>query len=246
MLNLLEIKNLKVSINNKNILNNINLDIKSGKIYAIMGPNGSGKSSLALTLMGHPKYKVLNGQVLFLGQNLLNLPIEQRAKLGIFLAFQTPLIFEGVTLFDFLRQAYNSLYSGTEKELSLSKFKEFVFDKINILKINPDFLNQSLNLGLSGGEKKKIEILQIAVLQPKLLILDEIDSGLDIDALRVVCENLNEIKAQNPGISILLITHFSRILNYLKPDLVHIMQNGSITKSGDVSLAYDLEKTGYN
>lgn len=242
---LLVIKDLEVLIKDKKILNKINLDIEKGHIHAIMGPNGSGKSTLSLSLMGHPSYKIKSGNIFFDGRDITTLPVDQRAKKGIFLAFQYPYEIEGLTLKSFLRQAYNSLYNGTEKELSFDQFEEYLNKKTDDLKINSDFLQRSLNYGFSGGEKKKAEILQLAVLQPKLAILDEIDSGLDIDALRIVCESIKRVKKDNPEMSLLIITHYPRILKFLEPDFVHILKTGSIVESGNKDLATFIENQGY-
>jgi Fe-S cluster assembly ATP-binding protein len=242
---LLSIKNLKVSVETKTILDEINLEISSGQIHAIMGPNGSGKSTLANTLMGHPKYKVQKGQILFADQDITSLSADKRAKLGLFLVMQNPYEIEGVVLKDFLRQAYNALYKGTAKELDLKGFQNLLSEKMGLLKIKPEFVARFINVGFSGGEKKRAEVLQLAVLQPKLAILDEIDSGLDIDALKIVCDGLNKIKADSKEISFLIITHYPRILHYLNPDFVHVMQHGKIVKSGDISVAQEIEKIGY-
>lgn len=243
MKKLLSIKNLYVSINDKKVLNGINLDIASGQIHAIMGPNGSGKSSLALTLMGHPKYKIQKGQVLFEGKDITNLPVDQRAKMGMFLSLQHPYEIEGVTLRDFLRQSYNAIYD--DKHLSTKEFNELLNKKMQDLKIKESFVSRYLNVGFSGGEKKLAETLQIAVLNPSFIILDEIDSGLDIDALQNVCKCINKLKELNPQMSILVITHYQRILKFLIPDFVHVMQNGKIVKFGSKELATEIERCGY-
>lgn len=242
---LLSIKNLKVSVENKIILEDISLDIFQGQVHAIMGPNGSGKSTLANTLMGHPKYKIESGQILFAGEDVSAISADKRARLGLFLAMQNPYEIEGVVLKDFLRQSYNAIYKGTDKELDLKGFKKLLTEKMELLKIKPEFVERFLNVGFSGGEKKRAEVLQLAVLQPKLAILDEIDSGLDVDALKIVCDGLNQIKTDSKDISFLIITHYPRILHYLNPDFVHVMQHGNIIKSGDFSLAQEIEKIGY-
>jgi len=243
--NFLLINRLKVCIEDKPILNGVDLVVNVGEIHVIMGPNGSGKSTLAFTLMGHPKYKIFGGEIIFWEKDLKNLSADKRAKLGMFLAFQYPHEVEGVTLFDFLRVSYDSLYKGGEKDLSLKDFRGLAYEKCKLLKIKEEFLERDLNLGFSGGEKKLSEILQLAVLQPKLAILDEIDSGLDIDALKNVCNAINVLKAASPKISFLLITHYQRILKYVLPDFVHVMKEGKIVKSGDKNLAGELEKVGY-
>lgn len=239
------IKNLHVSIEDKQVLNGINLEVKQGHIHAIMGPNGSGKSSLALTLMGHPRYEVQNGSIHLNDDEIHELSPDKRAKRGMFLAMQHPYEIEGIPYKDFLRQSYNALYDGTDKQLRIRNFHKMLMEKLALLKMDESFINRSINVGFSGGEKKRAEVLQLAVLNPKLAILDEIDSGLDIDALKVVCESLKVIKNENPEMSIVLITHYQRILNYLKPDHVHVIQGGKIIKSGDSKLAEELEKSGY-
>ncbi len=242
---ILEIKNLSVCVNDKKILKNVNLSIENGQIHAIMGPNGSGKSTLSYTLMGMPGYKINDGQIFFNGQIINNLSVNLRAKMGLFLAFQNPYEIEGLSIRTFLRAAYNSLYLGTDKELDFDQFEEYLQTKVKQLSINPEFLKRSLNVGFSGGEKKRLEVLQLSVLQPKLIILDEIDSGLDVDALRDVCTAVDQIRRDSPEISIIVITHYPRILKYLKPDFVHIMQDGAIINSSDISLAEKIEQEGY-
>ncbi|MBD3231606.1 Fe-S cluster assembly ATPase SufC [Candidatus Dependentiae bacterium] len=242
---MLEINNLKVGIEYKIILNGINLKVQCGEIHAMMGPNGSGKSTFAQTLMGNSRYKIIDGQILFLEQNLNKLAPDQRARLGIFLAFQYPYEIEGLRVKDFLRESYNAVYGQTDRRLDLKQFNDFLNQNMNLLKINSDFLNRNLNVGFSGGEKKLLEILQMAVLQPKLVILDEIDSGLDVNALRVVCDGINVIRNKNPGMSFLIITHYARILKYLTPDFVHIFKDGQIVRSGDSRLANQIETHGY-
>jgi Fe-S cluster assembly ATP-binding protein len=242
---LLSIKNLKVSVEKKIILDDISLDIFQGQIHAIMGPNGSGKSTLANTLMGHPKYKIESGKIIFAGEDVSEFSADKRARLGLFLAMQNPYEIEGVVFKDFLRQSYNAIYKGTDKELDLKGFKKLLTEKMELLKIKPEFVERFLNVGFSGGEKKRAEVLQLAVLQPKLAILDEIDSGLDVDALKIVCDGLNQIKTDSKEISFLIITHYPRILHYLNPDFVHVMQHGNIVKSGDIKVAQEIEKNGY-
>lgn len=242
---LLNVKNLQVSVDDKKIIKDINLTIGHGQIHAIMGPNGSGKSTFSYTLMGHPKYNVKKGQIIFDGQNISALSVDKRAKLGLFLAFQYPYEIEGLSLKSFLRQSYNSLYKGTEKELDFDQFEEYLTKIANSLNVKLEFLQRSLNFGFSGGEKKKAEVLQLAILQPKLAILDEIDSGLDVDALHIVCDVIKKVKSINPDMSLLIITHYPRILNFLEPDFVHILKNGRIIESGDKNLAILIENKGY-
>lgn len=242
---LLSIKDLKVSIEDKSVLNGIDLEIMPGKMHAIMGPNGSGKSSLAYTVMGHPRYAITGGEIVFDGQSVNEMTPDKRAKLGIFLAMQHPVEIEGISLKDFLRQAYNALYDGTPKQLRLKEFAKLLIDKLHLLNMDTSFAERPINVGFSGGEKKRAEMLQLAVLQPKLVILDEIDSGLDIDALKTVCAALNTIREDNPEMSILLITHYKRILEYLHADVIHVLQAGKIVRSGGPELADELEKEGY-
>jgi len=245
MKNLLAIKNLNVSVEKKKILKGINIDVEPNQIHAIMGPNGSGKSTLALTLMGHPKYFIEEGDILFEGKSIKKLPVDQRARLGIFLAMQHPYEIEGVTLRDFLRQSYNAIYGDTPKRLDVQGFNKLLDEKLKSLKIEESFVDRYLNVGFSGGEKKLAETLQMAVLSPKLAILDEIDSGLDIDALEVVCACINKLKQMNPQMSLLVITHYCRIFKFLKPGFVHVMQEGKIVQSGGKELAESVEAEGF-
>lgn len=243
--NLLSINNLHVTVQDKQVLDGISLVIKPGQVHAIMGPNGSGKSSLAYTTMGHPRYEITAGEILFDNQQLNDLSPDKRAKAGLFLAMQHPFEVEGIPYKDFLRHAYNALYDGTDKQLRIKDFNNMLLEKLNLLKIEPSYANRSVNVGFSGGEKKRAEVLQLATLQPKLAILDEIDSGLDIDALKIVCDSINVVRAQNPSMALVLITHYPRILEYLQPDVVHVLQYGRIVRSGDAELARELEKAGY-
>jgi len=242
--NILEISNLEASINNKTILKNFNLTINKNEIHVIMGPNGCGKSTLSKIITGHPNYKIKNGEIFFGGKNLFEFSPEDRSRLGIFLAFQYPLEISGVTNYDFLRLAYNEKqkFSG-QPELNPLEFMELVQKKLNQLKIPNEFLNRDLNQGFSGGEKKKNEILQMLLLQPKLVILDELDSGLDIDALKLICESI--IKNLERNSSLIIITHYPRILNYFQPNFVHIMGNGRILKTGNLELIKTIEDKGY-
>lgn len=243
----LVISNLKVSIEDKEILKGVNLTIKQGEVHAIMGPNGTGKSTLAYTLMGHPSYAVTDGNVTFKNQDLLEMPTDERSRSGLFLAFQYPVSIPGVTMANFLRTAVNArrkAENSEDKGISIPEFRKLLLEKMKILKIDPAFAGRYLNEGFSGGEKKRAEVLQMAVLQPEIAILDETDSGLDIDALKIVSEGVNILKAQNIGV--LLITHYQRMLNYIKPDFVHIMLGGTIVESGGAELALHLEEHGYD
>ena len=234
------IKDLHVSIEGKKILNGVDLVVKKGEVCALMGPNGSGKSTLAYTLMGHPKYTVDSGKVLYKGKNILELPTDERAKLGLFLSFQYPQEIPGVSVSNFLRTAYNAV---KKNQLPVPEFIKLLKEKMKLLKIDDAFARRYLNEGFSGGEKKRTEILQMAVLQPEMAILDETDSGLDIDSLKVVAEGVNSLTGPNMGV--LVITHYQRLLNYITPDKVHIMVKGKIVKSGGKELAHELEARGY-
>jgi Fe-S cluster assembly ATP-binding protein len=243
------IKDLRVSIDGKEILKGINLSVAKGEVHAIMGPNGSGKSTLAYALMGHPKYVITGGEIWFRGQNVVALKPEERARLGLFLAFQYPTAVPGVSLGNFLRVATNSVRAGhdgngVKKPLSVSEFQKLMREKMDILKIDRSFSSRYVNDGFSGGEKKRAEILQMALLEPEISILDETDSGLDIDALRIVSEGVNRLSGPNVGI--IVITHYQRILNYIKPDFVHVLAAGTIIRSGGADLALELEEKGYD
>jgi Fe-S cluster assembly ATP-binding protein len=249
----LVIKNLYVSIEDKEILKGLNLEMNRGEIHAIMGPNGSGKSTLANTLMGHPAYQVTAGEIWFKGQNVVELSSDARSRLGIFLAFQYPSAIPGVSVANFLRTALNahrgkigpaSNGDGDGQGISMREFRQLLKDKMAMLKMDPSFARRYLNDGFSGGEKKRMEILQMAMLQPELAILDETDSGLDIDALRIVSEGVNQLA--NPKLGVLVITHYQRILNYIKPQHVHILVDGRIVASGGPELALELEDRGYD
>jgi Fe-S cluster assembly ATP-binding protein len=243
----LEIEDLHVSIEGKEILKGVNLIAKEGEIHAIMGPNGTGKSTLAYTLMGHPSYTVTQGEVLFKGQNVLELQPDERSRLGIFLAFQYPVAIAGVTLANFLRTALNSRRRAVNKEdkgMPVPEFRKMLKEKMELLKMDPSFAGRYLNEGFSGGEKKRAEILQMATLKPEMAILDETDSGLDIDALRVVADGVNALTG--PDLGVIVITHYQRLLNYIKPHFVHVMMGGRIVESGGPDLAMSLEEHGYD
>ena len=242
---ILYVKDLKEEVDGNPILKGLNLEIKAGEIHAIMGPNGSGKSTFSKILSGHPAYTVTGGAIAFRGQDLLELEPDERAKSGVFLAFQYPLEIPGVSNVDFLRVAYNAKrkHEGLE-ELDAFDFDELVQSKLELLKMDAAFLSRSVNEGFSGGEKKRNEILQMALLEPKLGILDEIDSGLDIDALKIVANGVNALTT--PENSVLVITHYQRLLNYITPDFVHVMADGRILKSGGKELALELEAKGYD
>ncbi len=240
---MLEIKDLKAKIDNKEILKGLNLEIKPGEVHAIMGPNGSGKSTLSNVLSGKKGYTV-SGDVRYLNENLLNLEIEERAHKGIFLAFQYPLEIPGVNTNIFLKTSLNAIKKARgEKELDAIEFLKLVKKKASELKFDEKILSRQLNVGFSGGEKKKNEILQMSILNPKLSILDETDSGLDIDALKIVSEGVNALRSKES--SFLIITHYQRLLEYIKPDFVHVLINGQIVKSGGSELALELESKGY-
>ena len=241
---LLEIKNLNVSIDDKEILKGFNLTIKKNEIHILMGPNGSGKSTLSKVLAGHPAYKIKKGEILFHQKNLLNMSLDQRSHEGLFLAFQYPIEIAGVTNYDFLRIAFNEKqkYKG-EKEMDPLEFMEIIQVYLQKLKIEPEFLYRNLNEGFSGGEKKKNEILQMLLLHPNLIILDEIDSGLDVDAIKLICEEI--VKNRFPDSSFLIITHYPKILQYFQPTHIHILMNGKIQKTGNGELVEQLEKEGY-
>ncbi len=243
----LVINGLKVSIEGKQIINGLNLSVKQGEVHAIMGPNGTGKSTLAYSLMGHPSYEVTAGTAIFKNQNLFDLSVDERSRLGLFLAFQYPVSIPGVTVANFLRTAVNArrkAINPDDKGISIPEFRKLLKEKMEILKMDSSFAGRYLNEGFSGGEKKRAEVLQMAVLQPEIAILDETDSGLDIDALRIVSEGVNLLREQ--GVGVILITHYQRMLNYIKPDIVHIMMGGTIVESGGAELALHLEEQGYD
>jgi len=239
----LKINNLKVMINDTVILNNFNLEIKSGEVHAIMGPNGVGKSTLSKVILGDHNYKVTSGDILFDDKSILNLKTDERARLGIFLSMQHPIEIPGISNQDFLRTALSQM---EEKRIGLYDFILKCEKATEELKMNKNLIHRDLNCGFSGGEKKKNEVLQIKLLNPKLIILDEVDSGLDVDSLKIVSENIKKYKAENKDTSIIIITHHPKILEYLNPDYVHIINNGNIIKTSDYNLALEIEKNGYN
>lgn len=241
------INNLHAKIEENAILKGVNLTVKQGEIHALMGPNGTGKSTLAYVLMGHPNYEVTEGEVLFKGVNILDLAPDERSRLGVFLAFQYPVSIPGVSVANFLRTAVNARRSAEnpdDKGIPIPEFRSMLKEKMDLLKMDHSFAGRYLNEGFSGGEKKRAEILQMAALLPEIAILDETDSGLDIDALRIVADGVNALSSGDLGV--LVITHYQRILNYIKPDFVHIMLDGRIVESGGPDLAITLEEHGYN
>lgn len=241
---MLKIKNLKASIQDQTILNGIDLSLKSGEIHVLLGPNGSGKSTLSKAIMGHPDVKVLSGEVILNNQNLLELPVDERAKYGLFVAYQYPVEVPGVSFIDFLRLAYNSNKSEKEK-LPIFKFRKLIKEKLELLQMSDDFLKRNLNEGFSGGEKKKAEILQLAVLNPKVAILDETDSGLDVDALRQVFSAVNKIREDNKELTLLVITHYERVFKYITPNFVHLMRGGEIVQSGGMEIVEKVQSEGF-
>lgn len=242
---ILSVRNLTANIEDNQILKGVNLEIKAGEVHAIMGRNGSGKSTFSKVLAGHPSYEVTGGEIIYKGQNILDKEPEERALEGIFLAFQYPLEIPGVSNLDFLRVAYNAKrkHQGLE-EIDTFDFEDLVEEKLDIVKMDPSFLERSLNQGFSGGEKKRNEILQMALLEPTLSILDETDSGLDIDALKIVANGVNQLAT--PENASIVITHYQRLLNYIEPNFVHVMYDGRIVKSGGKELALELESRGYD
>jgi len=242
---ILEVRDLTASVAGVEILKGISLTVRAGEIHAIMGPNGSGKSTFSKVLAGHPDYEVTGGSITFMGQNLLEMEAEDRAKAGLFLAFQYPIEIPGVSNASFLRLAYNSVAETRGwDELDPLEFDDFIREKIQVVEMDPAFLERSVNEGFSGGEKKRNEILQMAVLQPSLGVLDEIDSGLDIDALRIVSQGVNQISNDNNAM--VMVTHYQRLLDYITPDFVHVVSDGQIIKTGGKELALELERRGYD
>ncbi len=247
MVNALEIRNLHATVEGKEILKGVTLTVRPGEIHALMGPNGTGKSTLANVLMGHPHYEVTSGEVLFKGQNLVELEPDERSRLGLFLAFQYPVAIPGVSVANFLRAAINARRKAgnpDDKGIPVPEFRRLLKDKMDLLKMPHDFAGRYLNDGFSGGEKKRAEILQLATLEPEIAVLDETDSGLDIDALRIVSQGVNALAG--PHLGVLVITHYQRILNYIKPTYVHIMLDGRIVETGGADLAEHLEEQGYD
>ena len=243
----LEIRNLHVSIEGKEILKGLDLNIEQGKVHAVMGPNGTGKSTLAYTLMGHPSYTVTEGEVIFKGQNVLELEPDERSRLGIFLAFQYPVAIPGVTVANFLRTAINARRRAAnpeDKGMPIPEFRKLLKEKMAMLKMDQAFAGRYLNEGFSGGEKKRAEILQMATLTPEIAILDETDSGLDIDALRTVAAGINQLRS--PERAMIVVTHYQRLLDYIVPDFVHVLVEGRIALSGGSALARELEAKGYS
>jgi len=243
----LEIKNLHAVVEGEDIeiLKGVNLKVNKGEIHAIMGPNGSGKSTLAKVAAGHPEYEVTGGDILYDGESILELDPDERAHAGIFLAFQYPVEVPGVTNTTLLRESYNTIAASRgREELDPLEFDDYISDKLELVQMKRDFLDRSVNTGFSGGEKKRNEIFQMAVLQPKLSLLDETDSGLDIDALKIVSDGINKLHGDDDAV--ILITHYQRLLNYIEPDFVHVMIGGKIVKSGDKTLALKLEEQGYD
>ena len=243
---MLQIKNLHAKVEGEDIqiLKGVNLEVNAGEIHAIMGPNGSGKSTLSKVVSGHPEYEVTDGEILFNGEDITEMDADERAHLGLFLAFQYPVEVPGITNRTLLREAYNTIArANNREELDPIEFEDYIESKLDVIEMKDEFLNRSINTGFSGGEKKKNEIFQMAVLNPVLSFLDETDSGLDIDALKVVSDGVNKIANDNNAI--VMITHYQRLLNYIKPHYVHVMMDGKIIKSGDISLAESLEAEGY-
>ena len=237
----LEIRDLHVSIEEKEILKGVNLSVSQGEIHALMGPNGAGKSTLGNTIMGHPRYLVTSGDILYRGESILRWTPDARARAGLFLSFQYPTAIPGVTMVKFLREALNAV---RREDIHPREFRTMLNEKMKLLKVPDDMVRRYLNDGLSGGEKKKAEILQLGILQPKLAVLDETDSGLDVDALRTVAEGVNALAG--PHLGVLIITHYNRILNYIQPNVVHVMIDGRVVRSGGADLATEIESRGYD
>ena len=233
---------VKIKDSDTKVLNNFNLDIKDGEIHAIMGPNGTGKSTLSKTIMGNYMYEVVSGDIIFNGESIKDLEVDERAKRGIFLSMQDPTVIDGVSNSEFLRTARGEI---TGEKVNLYTFIKDMESAMSDIKLDSSMLHRSINKGFSGGEKKKNEILQLKFLKPKFIILDELDSGLDVDSLKVICKNINNYLKENKDVSVLIITHYPRILEYIKPDYVHILKDGNIKKSGSMELALEVDKSGY-
>ena len=242
---MIEINNLcaKIKDTGKEILKGVSLNIKPGEVHAIMGPNGTGKSTLSKVILGNYMYEVTDGDILFSGDSIIKLPVYERARKGIFLCMQDPTVIACVSNSEFLRTALGEVNG---EKVNLYTFIKSMEDTMKKVELDSSMLHRSLNKGFSGGEKKKNEILQMILLKPKFIILDELDSGLDVDSLRIVCENINDYLKENPDVSVLIITHYTRVLKYIKPSYVHVMRDGKIVKTGTMDLAYDIEKNGYN
>lgn len=239
---MLEVKNLTACVLDKKILDDFSINIKAGEVHAIMGPNGTGKSTLSKVIMGSDEYQVLSGDILFNNKSIKGLDVDERARLGIFLSMQNPVSIEGITNSEFIKSAINA---RRDTPIGLYEFIKDVENLSEELNLNKDMIHRNVNVGASGGERKKNEIFQMRMLKPKFIILDELDSGLDIDSLKIVCKNINLYLEENPNTSLLIITHYPRILQYIKPNYVHIMNNGKIVKTGDYNLALEVEKNGY-
>ena len=240
---MLTIKNLFVEVNDKKILNDFNIDIKDGEIHAIMGPNGTGKSTLSKVILGNKNYEVKNGDIIFDGESINGLSTDEIARRGLFVSFQNPISIEGVQNSEFIKTALNE---RRENAIGLFEFVKMIKEKVKELDINEEMMHRSVNVGASGGERKKNEVLQLELLEPKMIILDELDSGLDIDSLKKVCEVINNYLKEHKKTSVLIITHYPRILEYIKPKFVHMMVCGKIVKTGDYKLAFEIEKSGYS
>lgn len=239
----LEIRNLVVKIASRTVIDGLNLEIPAGQVHAIMGPNGTGKSSLAKAIAGHPDYKIASGEVLLDGENIVGRSVDEIARMGFFLSFQYPVDVPGVSIANFIRACLNARQSGGKTVNPVAYYKE-LYEKMDLLKIDRSFTNRSVNEGFSGGEKKRCDILQMLMLKPKFAVLDEVDSGLDIDALRIVSQGVNS--ARSPEVGMLLITHYNRLLEYIKPDRIHVLSGGKIVLSGGPELAVELEQKGYD
>ena len=237
----LELENISVLVEDKKILDKVSFSLKQGEVLVLMGPNGAGKSSITKTIMSHPKYKIISGNIKLDGKNITHLNTDEKAKIGLFLSFQSPIEIPGVTLSNFLRTSYNAV---TGKKIKTVDFFKLLKEKMDILGMESKFRSRSLNVGFSGGEKKKVEVLEMLLLEPDFIMLDELDSGLDVDALNLISKAINELRKKKK-IGVLIITHYNKILNYIKPDKTIILKNGKITKLGDGNLAFEIEKTGF-